>query len=315
MSKTSKLKTNLDHLAYSNETLDFSKPNILTEDMKAYYNYYGFDHTGIDHHFGKVQLDQTSINVQIFKPKSSRATIFLLHGYLSHTGHLRHVIHYLNKERYTVITYDLQGHGLSNGKAATITTFHDYVEIMEALLKLIQTKMLAPFYLIGHSTGGAIIIDYLLRHKTSQFKKVVLVAPLIRSSHWYLSKIGLQMTKWLPFITEIDRNFRKNSSDQSYLRALKQDPLQADKIPLQWINALMTWNGNIKAYVPTNKAIAIIQGNKDKTVDWKYNLAFIQSKFNNIQIAQIDNGQHELFNESEQIRNIVFQRIHNYLEE
>ena len=315
MKKTPDIENILDHLAQSTNTIDFHNPNKITNEISAYRDYYEFNQNDIDLHFGKLAINNTAVHVQVFKPKQNRATIFLLHGYLSHIGHLCHIIHDLNAQQYTVVSYDLQGHGLSSGKAASITTFYDYIATMEQLLEIIKTEMPGPLYLMGHSTGASILIDFCLRHQSVYFDKIVLVAPLIRSNHWHLSKIAFHLTKTLPFITTIKRNFRENSSNKRYLHAVKYDPLQSTEIPLDWVNALISWNKQIKNYSTTALPTYLIQGNKDKTVDWKHNLNFIQAKFSNLQTVQIDNGHHELFNESEQIRKIVFRRINEFLEQ
>ncbi|WP_117168697.1 alpha/beta hydrolase [Paraliobacillus sediminis] len=314
MTETLEINRILEKLSSSDEELDFAKPNHMTSAMKVYQDYYGFNQSNVTFHFGKVAIDQIKVHVQIFKPEHSKGNVFLLHGYLSHIGYLKHIIQYLNKQQYTVISYDLQGHGLSTGKNASVHSFDDYGRTMEKLLTIIRKEIIGPIYLIGHSTGGAIIVDYILRHPDHHIDKAIMVAPLIRSNHWNLSKFGLYTMKLFPFIKHIKRNFRQNSADEKYLKAIKLDPLQSTNVPLEWVNALMNWNKKIQQYHSSKKFIYLIQGNRDKTVDWKYNVQFLQRKFHNIQIAQIDQGRHELFNEAEPIRRIVFEHILTYLE-
>lgn len=309
VTETLEIKRILEQLSTSEEKLDFAKPNHLTPAMKAYQDYYGFSQQNVTFHFGKVTIDQIKVNVQIFKPENSRGNVFLLHGYLSHIGYLKHIIEYLNAKNFTVISYDLQGHGLSTGKIASVQSFDDYGRTMEKLLTIIRKEIIGPIYLIGHSTGGALIVDYILRHPDHPIEKAIMVAPLIRSNHWNLSKIGLYTMKFFPFIKHIKRNFRQNSSDEKYLQAIKIDPLQSTNVPLEWVNALINWNKKIQEYHSSKKFIYLIQGNRDKTVDWKYNVQFLQRKFDNLQIVQIDQGRHELFNETPHIRDIVFSRI------
>lgn len=314
VTKNLEIKRILDQLSSSDEKLDFAKPNHLTPSMKAYQDYYGFNQSNVTFHFGKVVIDQIKVHVQIFKPEHSKGNVFLLHGYLSHIGYLKHIIQYLNTKHFTVISYDLQGHGLSTGKIASVRSFDDYGRTMEKLLNTIRKEIGGPINLIGHSTGGALIVDYILRHPDHPIDKAIMVAPLIRSNHWNLSKIGLYTMKLFPFIKHIKRSFRQNSSDEKYLQAIKLDPLQSTNVPLEWVNALMTWNRKVQDYHSSKKFIYLIQGNRDKTVDWKYNIQFLQHKFDNLQIAQIDQGRHELFNETPHIRNIVFSRILYFLE-
>ena len=83
---------------------------------------------------------------------------------------------------------------------------------------------------------------------------------------------------------------------------------------MRWVKALHKWNKKIAELSPAKKMVKIIQGSKDATVDWKYNLDFIGKKFSEIDLSLIEDGRHELFNETEDIRNTVFSQITNYLE-
>ena len=85
-------------------------------------------------------------------------------------------------------------------------------------------------------------------------------------------------------------------------------------IPLKWVKALYEWNDRIEHLNPDKKSIKVIQGTKDTTVEWKFNINFIRSKFSDADVSLIENGKHELLNESELIRKKVFSKINNYLQ-
>lgn len=313
MNQTTEIKTVLDRLSRWDQNLNFHKPVRKTPAIKTYLNYYSFNLENVDLHFGKVEIDEKEIFVQIFTPLKSKGTIFLLHGYLEHVGYLKHIIQFLNEHQYSVVSYDLQGHGLSEGKTASVNNFSDYVLTMEKLMRKVRNEMAGPFYLIGHSTGGAIVINYVLKHRNHHCDKVIMVAPIIRSNYWHLTKLGFFLTKAFPFIDGIKRQLRENSSNKKYLNFTSKDPLQPDAIPLDWIEALIKWNEKIQNYDSSNTNACVIQGMKDKTVEWKYNLEFVKEKFHNLQVVPIENGKHALFNESKQIRETVFAKIHQFL--
>ena len=115
------------------------------------------------------------------------------------------------------------------------------------------------------------------------------------------------------FIKEISRHFRENSSDEQFLDFIKNDPLQSNAIPINWLDSLIHWNKEIQTYGPTNKETLLIQGTKDKTVEWEYNLNFIKKKFYNLHITLVKNGRHQLFNEKSEIRDEVFRNIVSFL--
>ena len=304
----------LERLAKSDQKINFHTPVEVTPDLQAYLNYYGFQLEKVDYHFGKIEIDGTKIMVQMFSPEPSIGTVILLHGYLDHVGILKNIIQHLNHHQYRVISYDLQGHGLSEGEKASVNSFSDYLVTLEKLMKKARNEIPGPFYGIGHSTGGAILINYVLKQEESHFDKVILIAPLIRSNLWFFSKISFYLMKPFPFIKKIRRHFRENSSDEQFLDFIKIDPLQSKAIPINWLNSLIHWNKEIQTYSPTNKETLLIQGTKDTTVEWEYNINFIKEKFHNLHITIIKNGRHELFNEKPQIRDEVFRNIVPFFE-
>ena len=106
------------------------------------------------------------------------------------------------------------------------------------------------------------------------------------------------------------------SSDKEYLDFLTHhEPLRRTKVPLSWVQALTRWNEKlIGLNNDNNKEILIIQGTKDTIVDWKYNIPFLKQVFPLSQIIYIENGKHELFQETKNIRDYVFDIITEKLE-
>ncbi|GLB59628.1 alpha/beta hydrolase [Cytobacillus sp. NCCP-133] len=303
----------LERLADSDQKMNFRNPVSLSNDMKEYLNYYGFVLKDIDYHFGKIDMNGTKIMVQMFSPETPIGTVILLHGYLDHVGVLKNTIQHLNHYQYRVISYDLQGHGLSGGEAASVKSFSDYVETLEKLMSKTKQEIPGPFYGIGHSTGGAILINYVLTRRESHFKKMILVAPLVRSHHWYLSKIGFYLMKPVPFVKKVHRKFRDNSSDKQFTSFIKNDPLQPRAIPVEWVSSLIHWNKEIQTLNPATIETLVVQGTNDQTVDWEYNMDFIESKFSHTKVKLIKNGRHHLLNEKPIIRDQVFEEVVSFL--
>ncbi|RYL94800.1 alpha/beta hydrolase [Sporolactobacillus sp. THM7-4] len=307
------MKKVLKRLADADQMINFQEPPHLTEDQKSYLNYYGFRLRKVTYSSGKMTVNGIRIMVQMFSPESCTGTVILIHGYLDHVGILKNMIEFLTDHKFRVIGYDLQGHGLSEGEKASVKNFSEYVTTLESLMKRIREEISGPVYGIGHSTGGAILIDYLLKHKENSPDKVVLIAPLVRSHLWQISKAGVYFLRLFPFVKQIRRNYYPNSSDKQFLSFLKKDPLQFHYIPLDWLQSLILWNREIKAYKPTDTETLIIQGTKDMTVEWNYNIQFIKDKFLHVQIELIRGGKHQLLNEKPEIREHVFQKIAAFL--
>jgi alpha-beta hydrolase superfamily lysophospholipase len=246
------------------------------------------------------------------RPKEYKATVFILHGYLNHCGLLSKLIKYLVEAGFAVAVFDLPGHGLSSGEPTAIDDFSQYSDSLNDFMKIIRPKLNGPYHIIGHSTGAAIILEYLLEGSNDGFDKVILAAPLERTDWWVLEKIGFSISRL--FSSFVPRVFRKVSSDEEFLKFVKyKDPLQAKKISLKWVAAMFKWDQRIANAKTSARPVLVIQGLKDNIINWRHNIRFIQSKFENSEIELIENCRHELFNESEKIRREVFSLIKDFL--
>ena len=275
-----------------------------SEPVQEYFQYYGLDteKDNTEHTFGTFPSGNNALAAHIFKPDEYKATVILVHGYLNHSGQLRHIIKRLLNEGYSVAVFDLPGHGLSTGKRAAINDFTEYTDSLIDFYEIVSTRLHGPYHLIGFSTGAAVALDYLSANQDSGFDKVILAAPLVRNWSWIPSRIGFWIYR--PFTDSLPRKLRKNSSDKEFLDfSWNRDYLHADEVPIEWVNALYKWNEKIEAAAPIERKITVIQGSKDTTVDFRYNMKFIDRKCSAADIHLIKNARHELFNESPKLRN------------
>lgn len=245
---------------------------------------------------------------QCWQPKSSekpKGSIVIVHGYLDHTGLYHRLIAWALAQDYQVFCFDLPGHGLSSGAPAAIDDFSTYSEIFNQVLReaIQQNIITPPLYAIGQSTGCA-VISYALLHQTTpyHFERVILLAPLVRIPQWRILRYVYRLLR--PLISSVKRGFVASSHDEQTNHFIHHlDPLQATRIPLNWLGAMDAWYVEIKQKAssqinPSPQALTIIQGTGDSTVDWKYNLPQLQQCFPNSQTHYIEHARHHLVKES-----------------
>lgn len=291
----------------------------LSDEMVAYCRFYGLDlwveHPDAVYHQGYLNTGRHQIMVHYYRlstPDCIKGTIFILHGYFDHVGLYSQLIDQCLAAGFDVLAYDQPGHGLSSGTPAAIGDFLEYQNVLEDVMALAKDNVRGPWFAVGQSTGGAILIDYLLsnhhtRH-TSGFNKVVLLAPLIRPAGWLSAKILHSMMK--PFFRRWRRVFGTNSSNTRFLRFLRElDPLQARAVHVDWVSALRQWVPRIESAHPVNFPVTVIQGEKDTTVDWEHNLRIIRNKFSSVEERRIPDGRHHLVNEAQDLQAIVFNTV------
>jgi len=278
--------------------------------IENYLAFYGLD--SASHEFVPVKSNGFELAGHIFRPANYKATVIIVHGYTAHCGLLNKIIKELLGSEFAVCCFDLPGHGLSSGERASINNFSQYSDSLADFVNVIQPYIKAPCHLIGHSTGGAIVMDYLLSDREDCFGKVVLAAPLVRICGWKMSKLVFPICRH--FRQRLPRIYRKISSDKDFLKFLQyQDSLSARDFSLKWVKAMFEWNERYAEAKHIERPILIIQGTKDNIVDWRYNVPIIMSKFRDCDVELIENARHELFNESQQYRDEVFSLIKEYL--
>ncbi len=145
--------------------------NTLEEpsrELLAYRKLYGLHLLDCEHWQGYVQMPLFRLHVQVFKPKLDKiqGTVCLLHGYLEHSGIYQPIIREILEQGFSVITYDLPGHGLSNGSPASIQNFDHYQQVLMAVYQYVKhaDQLPKPWVGIGQSTGGAIWMHHLLEY-------------------------------------------------------------------------------------------------------------------------------------------------------
>lgn len=300
---------------------DSGRGDGLDEDMVAYCRFYGLDlwveYPEVEYHQGYVDADKHQVMVHYFRlpetgGKPRKGTVFIFHGYFDHVGLYSQLIERCLGEGFDVLAYDQPGHGLSSGTPAAIGSFLEYQAVLTDVLASVREQVRGPWFAVGQSTGGAILIDYLLTNhhtcRTSDFRRVVLLAPLVRPAGWLAAKVLHSMMK--PFVSRWRRAFATNSSDSRFLEFLREyDPLQARAVHVDWVSALRRWVPHIESARPVDFPVTVVQGKKDTTVDWPHNLRIIRNKFSTVTELLIPDGRHHLVNEAKDLQAAVFNTI------
>ena len=290
-------------------------PLVLTPAEDTYLRHYGIhfaeEFPDLGHAFGRISAESHDVSAHLWRPVAAAGTAVVLHGYFDHVGLYGHLIRYLLERNYAVLAFDLPGHGLSSGEAATIDTFDHYVAAFDACLESLGEHLPKPWHLFGQSTGGAIAMEWILANRfdrqSSPFEHVILLAPLVRPYQWPLNRVLYEIAR--RFIKERERVFTNNAENPEFLAFLRdRDPLQARVLPVQWITAMKAWKDRFERYGASDLEPLVIQGHADQTVDWRYNMAVIERLFEP-EIFFIPEARHHMVNESEDIRRQIFQKI------
>lgn len=284
---------------------------------QAYRQYYGLDlemrYPGLDIRLGHFKECGLRLAAQAWLLPEAKASLLFMHGYYDHMGLYRHLVDWALSMGFSVLACDLPGHGLSEGSRASIDDFSEYQRVWQALLALADDLAIpAPWHLCGQSTGGAILLDYLLQGgRFKQLGETILLAPLVRPRSWRISKLTYHLLN--PFIRSIPRRFTDNSCDPTFLHFVREDPLQPMLLPTAWVGALARWIPLIERSAECDLSPLIVQGEADLTVDWRHNLKILSSKFDQPRICLLPDARHHLINETASLREQYFGFLRQHL--
>lgn len=122
-----------------------------------------------------------------------KAAIILIHGHGDHSGGLQNISESLVKNKYIVYAFDLRGHGQSSGKRGFIRSWDEFRGDLHEFRKLValdQPEL--PLYIIGHSLGGLITLDYSLDYSEG-IDGIVAISPGISYEVTRLEKLGISL--------------------------------------------------------------------------------------------------------------------------
>jgi len=276
--------------------------------LQDYWRHYGLAPA---HSAGLLRVAGYDIACQVFVPEQAVGSCFLVHGYFDHLGLYRHAIAALLAQGYAVVGFDLPGHGLSSGEPGVVGSFFDYHGVLHHVVAACET-LPRPWVALGLSTGAAIVATYSLLSRQRSFEHQLLLAPLVRPRAWLAGMLAYPLLN--PVVRRLPRRYADTSTDEAFKAFLRRDVLQPRHLPLRWVGALRAWQRWLLAQAPSEQPTLLLQGEQDRTVDWRYNVRVLQRLFPRTQLHTYSQARHHLVNEAPAIREAVLKDIAHYLD-
>ncbi len=130
--------------------------------------------------------DGLALAVQHHLRPGCRAVVAIAHGYAEHVGRYAELLAALDAAGYECHLLDLRGHGRSEGVRGYVRHFREYLDDFDLFLERISEarpkepdRTIPPWILVGHSLGGLISLQYVLR-RPSAFAALAVSSPFLR---------------------------------------------------------------------------------------------------------------------------------------
>lgn len=157
-----------------------------------------------------------------------RGVVVIVHGVGEHCGAYRHVVEQLAPAGFALYGFDLRGHGRSPGRRGHINSWDDFRQDLRAFLRLVaEQRPGLPRFLLGHSLGGVIVLDYALRYPEG-LSGVVAIGPAIGEigiSPALMRLARLVARVWPTFSLRTGLDASALSRDPGVVAAYRADPL------------------------------------------------------------------------------------------
>jgi alpha-beta hydrolase superfamily lysophospholipase len=113
-----------------------------------------------------LSFDQTPLVYQSWLPRTQAPQVIIaaIHGLGGHGGQWGNLVQAVVPQGYGVYALDQRGHGRSPGKRGCIRAWSDLrQDVARCLHRIRGQHPQVPLFLLGHSLGGAVVLDYGLR--------------------------------------------------------------------------------------------------------------------------------------------------------
>ncbi|GAB6188394.1 alpha/beta hydrolase [Marinitoga arctica] len=224
------------------------------------------------------------------KIENPKKTFVIVHGLGEHSGRYDFLINKLIDKNYQVITFDLPGHGLSEGKRGHIKNFYEIYRYIEEITP-------EKFILFGHSMGGLIALRY-TEYSEKKPEKLILSSPAVGKLYTPFQKFLLKTIGLIGTITINNGIDPKDlCHDDKAIKEYIEDPFVHNKISFSTAKQLFFESEKALEEAETLYIPILLQyGEIDKVVNIN-NCDILAQKLNNVFVQKFKYAKHEIHNE------------------
>lgn len=174
----------------------------------------------------------------------ARARLLLVHGFGEHSGRYPTLVEHLVRAQIDVHAFDHRGHGRSTGRRGHISDFSQYRDDVAAMLDSIANRSPAlPIFLMGHSMGALIALDYLMHTPNPALKGAILSGTPLEptgAAGPVLIALSRVMSRYLPAMrVKLGVQPEALSRDSAVVEAYRNDPLVHGLASARWGTEMM----------------------------------------------------------------------------
>ena len=156
------------------------------------------------------------------------AALIVVHGIAEQSGRYSNLVNYFVPKGYAIYSFDLRGHGKSDGKRSYVERFSYYLDDLKAFCnKVSEENKNMKTFLVGHSMGSTIAIAYAIEHQR-ELSGIIVSGTTLKAGA-SINKTSILMAKILSAlipkigVSALDSTYI--SRDKAVVEAYVNDPL------------------------------------------------------------------------------------------
>jgi alpha-beta hydrolase superfamily lysophospholipase len=248
-----------------------------------------------------------------YAPVKQKAVINLIHGLSDHSSRYDMWARRLAQAGFTVRSFDLRGHGRSEGKrgyckdySVMITDIDDFIRKGKDLFPDL------PFFFYGHSMGGNLLINYAIRNHHFNADGLIITSPwleLVKQQSKTKVIAASIVGEILPGLM-VNNDLRPEdiSRDLRVVHNYRTDKYSFNKINIRF--ALQTIEAGHKASISIykiNVPLLVMHGSDDRITSCKASKNFVRNAGQRTTFIEWQGCYHELHNDID--RDKVFEAL------
>ena len=262
-----------------------------------------------------------SIYWQAWLPSDEKivASVVIAHGLGEHGGRYQRVAEHLVAHGCATYAIDHRGHGKSAGPPAVVDRFENAVADLDQLIDQVRkARPNAPLFLLGHSMGGALALDYAIAHQ-KKLDGLMLSGPAVvldgaPAAMLIISKI---LSVLAPSLGVFSVDPALVSRDPTEVAAYVSDPLNFHgKAPARTMGEIVHFVEGLPARLSqVTLPILLMHGKEDKLAGFGGSeMVYRSVRSQDKTIKLYDGLYHEIFNEFPADRARVFADMSGWIE-
>lgn len=253
----------------------------------------------------------TTLHAVEWPVQNPKAIIVLVHGLGEHCRRYDHLAAFFNKQQIAVLAYDHPGHGKTPGTRGHARNMETLMDGVNTMLQEVKKRYSGkPVFLYGHSMGGSISLNFVLRKKP-KITGAIVSGPHIRmvtEPSALLVGMGRLVQKIYPSgVQSNGLDAQTISRDPKVVQQYIDDPLVHDRISYGLAVALIDGAKYLDNYKGSSRIpILLMHGSEDAITSPAASKDFASRVDADITHKEWDGFFHEIHNEKEQEKVFTF---------